>query len=145
MSATVVTSAAHRRRLERAREWLEGRGESEELLIVGATLDGPNELARAVAVDKGVTFGWHRLSFSQLAFAIASPALAARGVVPLSRLGTEAIFAGLIHQLKRDGHLKQYEIVADMPGFSRARRASSPNCAQLGCNLGPSTTWRQTL
>src|SRR5262249_45710455 len=90
------------------------------LLVVGATLDGPNELARAVAKDKSVAFGWHRLSISQLAFAIASPALAARGIVPLSRLGTEAIVARLVHHLKADGQLKQYEIVADAPGCPRA-------------------------
>ena len=57
--------------------WLESRGRAEELLIVGATLDGANELAREVAKEKGVAFGWHRLSFSQLASAIAAPALAA--------------------------------------------------------------------
>lgn len=120
MIATAVTSVAHGRRLERARAWLESRGQSEDLLIVGATLDGPIELARAVAKDKGVAFGWHRLSISQLAFAIASAGLAARGLVPLSRLGTEAIVARLIDQLKADGRLKQYEIVADAPGFPRA-------------------------
>jgi ATP-dependent helicase/nuclease subunit B len=120
MRAIVVTSVAHRRRLERARTWLESRGESEELLVVGATLDGPNELARAVAQDKGVAFGWHRLSISQLAFAIASPALGARGLVPLSRLVTEAIVARLVQHLKADGRLEQYEAVADAPGFPRA-------------------------
>src|SRR5262245_39255369 len=77
MSATIVSSVSHRRRLARARAWLESRGQSEELLLVGATLDGANELARAVAKDKGVAFGWHRLSISQLAYAMASPGLAA--------------------------------------------------------------------
>jgi ATP-dependent helicase/nuclease subunit B len=120
MSATAVISVANSRRLERARAWLESRGQSEELLVVGATLDGPNELARTIAKDKGAAFGWHRLSISQLAFAIASPALAGRGLVPLSRLGTEAIVARLVHRLKSDGRLKQYEIVADAPGFPRA-------------------------
>jgi hypothetical protein len=41
MSATAATSVAHRRRLQRAHAWLESRGQSEELLVVGATLDGP--------------------------------------------------------------------------------------------------------
>jgi ATP-dependent helicase/nuclease subunit B len=120
MSAMAITSVAHRRRLERARAWLESRGQSEELLVVGATLDGANELARTVARDKGVAFGWHRLSISQLAFAIASPALAARGLAPLSRLGTEAIVTRLVHYLKADGRFKQYQTVADAPGFPRA-------------------------
>jgi ATP-dependent helicase/nuclease subunit B len=120
MSATAVISVAHRRRLGRARVWLESRGQSEELLVVGATLDGANELARAVAKEKGVAFGWHRVGFSQLAFAIAAPVLAGRGLVPLSRVGTEAIVAGLAHRLKTEGRLKHYEAVADAPGFPRA-------------------------
>jgi ATP-dependent helicase/nuclease subunit B len=120
MCATVVTSVAHRRRLQRARVWLESQGQSEDLLIVGATLDGPNELARAVAKSKGVAFGWHRFSISQLANAIASPVFAARGLVPLSRLGMEAIVARLLHLLKADGQLQKYEAVADAPGFPRA-------------------------
>src|SRR3954454_19123933 len=120
MSATVVTSVAHRRRLERAGAWLESRGQSEEVLVVGATLDGANELARAVAKDKGAAFGWHRLSFSQLAFAIGSPALSSRGLVPLSRVGTEATVARLVHQLKADVQLGQYRAAADAPGFPRA-------------------------
>lgn len=120
MSTTAVTSVAHRRRFERAHAWLESRDQSEELLVVGATLDGANELARTVAKDKGVAFGWHRLSISQLVFAIASPALTARGLVPLSALGTEAIVARVVHQLKSQGRVKQYESVADAPGFPRA-------------------------
>lgn len=120
MNATAVTSVAHRRRLERARAWLESLGQTEELLVASAALDGANDLARAAAKGKGVAFGWHRLGISQLAFAIASPALAARGLVPLSRLGTEAIVARIVHRLKDDGQLKQYEIVADAPGFPRA-------------------------
>ena len=120
MRAIAVTSVAHRRRLERARAWLESRGQSEELLVVGATLDGPNELVRSIIKNTGFAFGWHRLGISQLAFAIASPALTARGLAPLSRLGTEAIVARLIHKLKLDGQLKKYKIVAEAPGFPRA-------------------------
>src|SRR5829696_676899 len=60
------------------------------------------------------------LSISQLAFAIASRAVAASGVVPLSRVGTEAVVARVVHHLKTDGGLKQYGTVADAPGFPRA-------------------------
>ena len=102
MGAIAITSVAQCRRLERARAWLKSRGQSEELLIVGANSDGANELARAVANDKGAAFGWYRLSISQLAFAIASRAVAASGVVPLSRVGTEAVVARVVHHLKTD-------------------------------------------
>jgi ATP-dependent helicase/nuclease subunit B len=120
MSATAVISVSHRRRDDQARVWLENRGHSEELLIVGATLDGANELARSIAKEKGVVFGWHRISFSQLVFACATPVLAGHGLVPLSRTGTEAIISGLVHGLKADGQFKRYEVVADAPGFTRA-------------------------
>jgi ATP-dependent helicase/nuclease subunit B len=86
----------------------------------GVGLDGANELARAVAKDKGAAFGWHRLSFPQLAAAIAAPVLATRGLAPLSRVGTEAIVAGLVHRLKVEGGLGRYQSVANTPGFPRA-------------------------
>lgn len=120
MTATIASSVAHRRRLERVSAWLEGRGQSEELLVVGATLDGANELARVIARGKGVTFGWHRLGISQLAFAIASPALAERGLAPLGRVGTEAIVARIVHQMRTGGRLTQYAAAAATPGFPRA-------------------------
>jgi hypothetical protein len=42
----------------------------------------------------------------------------AGSLIPLNRLGTEAIVARLVHRLKADGQLKQYEI--DALGFPRA-------------------------
>ena len=89
-------------------------------MILGATLDGPNELARTVANERGAIFGWHRLSFSQLAAASAAPLLASRGLTPLSRVGTEAIVARLLHRLKAEGGLSRYQGVSDTPGFPRA-------------------------
>jgi ATP-dependent helicase/nuclease subunit B len=92
---------------------------AEEVLIVGANLDSANELARRRAKEKGAASGWHRLTLSQLAAAIAAPALATRGLVPLSRLGTEAIVARLVHRLKAEG-LSRYQAVAAIPGFPHA-------------------------
>ena len=92
----------------------------QELLLVGATLDGANELARQVASIKGAAFGWHRLSLSQLVAASAAPALAACGLVPLSRIATEAIVTRLVHRLRAEGKIGRYQFVSEMPGFSRA-------------------------
>ena len=80
MNATAIISFANRRRIQGAYAWLECRARAEEVLIVGTTLDAADELARQVAQEKGVAFGWHRLSFSQLAAAIAAPVLVARGL-----------------------------------------------------------------
>ena len=120
MSATAVISAVNQRRIQRALAWLEGRVPAEEVLIVGATLDAANELARRVAKERGAAFGWHRLTLSQLAAAIAAPALAARGLIPLSRVGTEAIVARLVHRLRAEGGLGRYDAVSATPGFPRA-------------------------
>ena len=66
----------------------------EEVLLIGASLDAANELTRKVAEAKGAAFGWHRVTLPQLAVALAAPLLAERKLVPISRLGAEAIVAG---------------------------------------------------
>ena len=107
MSVHAVTSSAGHRRIRRAQRWLESRAAAEEVLIVGATLDAANQLAREVAKKKGAAFGWHRLTLPQSAFAIAAPILAARRLTPLSRIGAGALVARL-------------QSVAMTPGFPRA-------------------------
>lgn len=91
MNAITVTSVSNRRRVRRARAWLESRTADEEVIIVAATLDAANELARQVAQGKGAAFGWHRLSFSQLAVVTAAPVLGAHGLVALSRIGRKRL------------------------------------------------------
>jgi hypothetical protein len=108
------------RRIARARAWLNSRGPAEEVLIIGASRDAANELARQVAQMRGAAFGWHRLTLAQLAAALAGPALAARGIVPLSRLGVQALATRVVHSLIADGALGRYASVAQGPGFARA-------------------------
>jgi ATP-dependent helicase/nuclease subunit B len=115
-----TTSAVSHRRIRRAREWLEARAAAEEVLIVGATLDAANELARGVAKEKAAAFGWHRLTLSQLANAIATPALATRQLTPLSPIGTEAIVTRIVYRLNEQGRLGRYHALAATPGFPRA-------------------------
>jgi hypothetical protein len=90
------------------------------VLIVAATLDAANELARQVAKKKGAAFGWHRLTLSQLAFAVAAPVLAARGLTPLSRIGTDAFATRLVHRMNAESRLVHYQSIATTPGFPRA-------------------------
>jgi hypothetical protein len=66
------------------------RAPAEELLIVGPTPDAANELAGVVGRKKVALSGWHRLTLSQLAAAIAAPA-SARQLTPLSSIRTETI------------------------------------------------------
>jgi hypothetical protein len=67
MGVSVVTSSAAHSRIRHARAWLETRSPAEEILILAATADAGNELARDVARTKGAAFGWHRLSLAQFA------------------------------------------------------------------------------
>ena len=126
------------RRIRRARVWLESRVLAEEVLIIGASLDAANELVRKVAEEKGAAFGWHRLTLPQLAAAIAAPVFAERKVVPLSRMGAEAIVARVVHRLKVERGLGRYQAVGHTPGFARAiaaviaeLRLARPTCAAI--------------
>src|SRR5437879_7276361 len=120
MGMHVLVSSSSNSRIARARAWLEAREPAEEILIIGASLDAANEVARGVAQMKGAAFGWHRLTLTQLAAALAGPALAARGIVPLSRLGIQAMAARVVHALATNGALGRYAGVAQGPGFARA-------------------------
>jgi hypothetical protein len=121
VSAIVAVSAVNHRRIRRARAWLEGRVLAEEVLVIGASLDAANELARRVAKEKGAAFGWHRLTLPQLAAALAAPMLAERQLAPLSRLGAQAIIARVVHRLKAQGGLGRYQPVGETHRDLRAR------------------------
>ena len=80
-----------------------------------------NELARDALKAKGAAFGWHRLTFAQLAVSIAKPVLTDRGLIPLSRIGVEATVTRLVHRMKTEARLGRfYAGIADTPGFRRA-------------------------
>jgi hypothetical protein len=72
MSRIAAISSAARPRIRRAEAWLEIRATAEELLIVGATLDAANELARKIAKKKEPRSGGI-VSLCQLAFVVAAP------------------------------------------------------------------------
>jgi ATP-dependent helicase/nuclease subunit B len=120
MAAALVLSSVNHRRILRARAWLGARKPAEEVLIVGSTLDSANELARGVVAETSASFGWHRVTLSQLAAVIARPALAERGLAPLSPISTHAITARLVHRLRERGELGRYSPVAGTPGFPLA-------------------------
>jgi ATP-dependent helicase/nuclease subunit B len=120
MSVHAIISSTGHRRIHRAQRWLENRAAAEEVLIVGATLDAANELARKVAKKKGAAFGWYRVTLPQLAFAVAAPILAARSLTPLSRIGVAALVARFVHRMILEGRLSHYRSVAATPGFPRA-------------------------
>ena len=120
MPVTVVISAECRFRIERARAWLATRDSAEELLILGASLNAANELARSMAKLKGAAFGWHRLTLAQLAASIALPQLTERGLASITAIGTEAAVTRLVHRLRTEGRVGRFAPIAHTPGFPRA-------------------------
>src|SRR6516225_8099204 len=120
MGFSVVTSAAGLHRIALARDWLGGRAPAEEILIIGASLGAANELARSLAQEKRASFGYHRLTFAQLASALARPVLVAQRTVPLGALGVQAVANRTIHKLSEVGELGRYAKLTSGPGFARA-------------------------
>ncbi|WP_438034549.1 PD-(D/E)XK nuclease family protein [Sorangium sp. So ce204] len=120
MPHAVITSPSAAARLDRAVGWLRRRRPAERVLLVGASVEGVSELARASIRGRRATFGWHRLTLGRLAAALAMPALAERGLVPASALAIEALCARTLDGLAQDGLLGRFARVADRPGLPRA-------------------------
>ena len=137
MRAMVFMSSMSHRRIARAASWLKSRGPAQELLVVGATLDAANELARSVVDSAGSAFGWHRLSLAQLAATFAKPRMAAAGVVPIGQLGVVATVSRAVHALGSRGALGRYATIAKGPGFPRAiaNVLSELRLASLGADV----------
>ena len=120
MSLRLFRSAAAHRRLASARRWLAARVPGEEVLVVAASADSANELLREAALERGAAFGWHRFTLPRLAATLAAPGLAADDLLPVGRLGAEAVGAHVLHRPRSEGALGRFEPVAEGPGLARA-------------------------
>src|SRR5581483_10969979 len=100
-------------------EWIAGRP---EVLVVAPTRAAADEFARA-ACSTG-RLGLHRTTLSQLAAELAAPAIAERGLAPVSSLGMEAVAARVVDRLRRSGELAYFSPVAEMPGLARSVAAT---------------------
>ncbi len=117
--ALCVSASAHAR-LARAREWLELRSRSERVLLLGASAEAIQSLARPVAQRGGASFGATRLGLGRLAALLAAEGLAERGLVAAGSLALEALCARVVHKLEEKGALGRFAVVADRPGLPRA-------------------------
>ncbi len=124
---SVVIAAAADERLRKIRSWLAdparvSRGR--ELLIVAPTRGAADDLLRRSSSPGSGVFGAHRLTLRQLAADLATRSLAARGLAPVSVLGTEALAARAVSLRAAAGELEYFAPVADAPGFARALAAT---------------------
>ena len=79
---TAVRSGSAAVRLGEARRFLEQFEPGAEVLLLGASRGSVDDLARAISLERGATFGLHRMSFTQLAARLAVLELASRGRAP---------------------------------------------------------------
>src|SRR5678815_445311 len=88
---TAVQSGSAVVRLREARRFLAHFEPGAEVLLLGASRGSVDDLARAISLERGATFGLHRLSFTQLAARLAVMELASRDRAPTTTLGHEAV------------------------------------------------------
>jgi CRISPR/Cas system-associated exonuclease Cas4 (RecB family) len=113
----LVESASYAVLLDAAGEFLNSCRSYPEVLIVAHRRGAADDLVRSHG-GAGM-LGVHRLTLTLLAVDLAQAPLARAGLSPLSRLGTEALAARVIHQLRGDA-IPYFEPVAGTPGLARA-------------------------
>src|SRR5262245_14916126 len=116
----LLSSPSSHERIAAAARFLASLGADRTALIVGATRAAADELAFAVAQERGGVFGITRASFAELVTKLALPALAKEGVSPTGGLGAEAIAARAAFEALSAGRLTYGAPVAHLPGFPRA-------------------------
>jgi CRISPR/Cas system-associated exonuclease Cas4 (RecB family) len=119
-SFRIFEAASAAARLEAAAAFIRQFPADHAVTIVGATRGAADDFARAIAVERGATFGTARLSLTQLAARTAVVALAQDGKTPSSGLGAEAVAARAVFAATRDASLRYFGPVAGLPGFPRA-------------------------
>src|SRR2546422_9538240 len=82
------SSAAERLRVAGA--FVERVPAATEVLIIGASRDAADDLARQVTAARAATFGLHRASLTQLAVRFATAEMARLGVAPATAPGAGA-------------------------------------------------------
>ena len=127
----IVEGAEASARLDQAQRWLTARA-GRGALVVSASRGAADDLVRSVARTLGAAAGLHRFSFTQLAARLAAPVLAARGIAPATRVGSEAVAARAIFDARQQGHLGYFNDVALTPGFPRALARTLHDLAMAG-------------
>ena len=132
-----LRSASASIRLHEARSFVYLFSPGTEVLLLGASRGAVDDLARTIAMEKGATFGLHRLSFTQLAARLAATDLAANGQAPASSLGYEAVAARAAFEAAHAEALDYFSPVSNTPGFPKALARTLQNLRLAGVTAGP--------
>ena len=117
---TAIQSGSAAVRLREARRFLDQFEPGAEVLLLGASRGSVDDLARAISLERGATFGLHRLSFTQLAARLAVMELASRERAPTTALGHEAVATRAAFETRSDDSLEYFSPVSQTPGFPKA-------------------------
>src|SRR5688572_14686043 len=115
-----IQSPAASVRLREARAFVGRFPPGDGILLLGASRGAVDDLARAIAMEKGATFGLHRLSFMQLAARLVALDMAAGGHAPASALGYEAVAARAAFEAAKNDALDYFSPVSNTSGFPKA-------------------------
>ena len=115
-----VQSGSAAVRLRQARRFLDQFEAGAEVLLLGASRGSVDDLARTIALERGATFGLHRLSFTQLAARLAALELASRDRAPTTALGHEAVATRALFEARSDDALDYFSPVSQTPGLPKA-------------------------
>jgi CRISPR/Cas system-associated exonuclease Cas4 (RecB family) len=118
MSGCLYVASSSATRLAQVSAFIASRPAASEVMLIAASRGAADDVARQVARTRGATFGLHRFSLTQLAARLAATRLAGRGLVPATRLATEAVAARAVFDARRDERLSYFLPVAGMPGFA---------------------------
>jgi len=113
-------------------QWLTELPVPDEVVVIGASQDATNEAIRAIARERGSTFGHHRFTLGRLAVDLAKYALAERGLAPIGALPFQALCARVVDRLRHEGKLVRLGPVADQPGLPAALARTLDELRQAG-------------
>jgi ATP-dependent helicase/nuclease subunit B len=119
-AVTAIQSGSAAVRLREARRFLDQFEPGAEVLLLGASRGSVDDLARAISLERGATFGLHRLSFTQLAARLAIMELAVRQRAPTTALGHEAVATRAAFEARSNESLEYFSPVSQTPGFPKA-------------------------
>jgi ATP-dependent helicase/nuclease subunit B len=119
-SIIAVQSGSAAVRLRQARRFLDQFEPYAEVLVLGASRGSVDDLARAIANERGAIFGLHRFSFTQFAARLAALELASRDRAPTTALGHEAVATRAAFEARSEEALKYFSPVSQTPGFPKA-------------------------
>ena len=117
---TAIQAGSAAARLRKARSFLGQFKAGDEVLLLGSSRGSVDDLARAISLERGATFGLHRLSFTQLAARLAILELSARERAPATSLGHEAVATRAAFEARADTALQYFSPVSQTPGFPKA-------------------------